>query len=719
MPLMGKETIAIVVLAVFGFFLGGPSVKALAQPEDLPTVEVEAEKSGRAEDGYLTENAQNVGPWGSMSLQNAPYSINIMSKDFLENAVGNSVNQFLKLMPNAVSIATFNNSPTPRIQTRGFYNQSAIEGVRISNSGIVPEILERVEIINGLTGFLYGGGYAGGLTNYVLKRPTSERYNSVSIGNAGGSQYYAQADFGGPFDKEKKFGYRINAFYSNGETVYKDMDVERSSIYGAFDWKIIDKMLLQLDFFHSEYHQNNFPSFFNLEQNRGIYQYPLTPENGKAYGQKWNYMDYEINSWGAKINWDINDIFTVRANFRQRDIDATMLQSSNQFNSSGDGTFAVRTNWNGPYTEKSSGYNFFIEGKFDTFNVKQKITVGYSTNKIENYSYNVSSGVTPYSQNIYDQHHFHFPYSPSMIPAIYGDWGPYYKNSEQIFENWTVGDEIAFTDWLTVMGGISRVRLKTESFNVAGKTTQSYDRWKASPSVSVIIKPVSSLSIYGTYIEALESGGIVGNNPIYVNAGEILPSMVSEQYEFGVKYTLNNRLLLSGAYFWIDKANSLTKYLPNNMQEVTHDGREIHKGFEISAVGKITDRLTVFGAASLFTSTLEKMTDKSIEGNHPIQSPTKMFNAYLEYDTPFVEGLTVNGGLYYMGKQYTHNNNLETTDPYTLIDLGARFATNIKDVKTIFRFNVFNLTDESYWQRGYSGQMGEGRSFVFSVTAEF
>ncbi|MDR1086327.1 MAG: TonB-dependent siderophore receptor [Deltaproteobacteria bacterium] len=721
MPLMRKKIIAAVILAAMGFILGYSSIKALAQTEDLPTVEVEATKTGRAEDGYLTENVQNVGPWNSMSLQNAPYSITILSKEFLDNAVGNSVNQFIKVMPNATTSSVFYNNTYTYTQTRGFDNAVALDGVRVTNSGLTTEIMDRVEIINGLTGFLYGGGYIGGLTNYVLKRPTSERYNSVTIGNAGGSQYYAQADFGGPFDKDNKFGYRINAFHSNGETVYKDLDVERSSIYGAFDWNITEKIKLQLDFLHAKYHQDNQPgSFFLLTWQNGIYQYPVKPENGKAYGQKWNFIDSETNSWGAKITWDINDIFTARASFRQRNFEWENMMSANRFSLAGDGKFAVNTTWSGPVTEKSTGGNFFIEAKFDTFGVKQTLTAGYSANKVESYAHQINFGSYGYTPDIYDQHNYHFDYFPSMIPQRYSDWGPLYKRNKNIFENWIIGDEIKFNDWLTVMAGVNRVKLTTRNYNVAGQTTASYEKWKASPSFSLIVNPIPTLSIYGTYIEALEAGTTVADDPSrFINAGEVLPPEVSEQYEFGVKYTLNDRLLLSAAYFSIDRVNDLTKYYPNGMEEITQDGREIHKGFEFSAVGKITDRLTVLGGATVFQSTLKKMTDKSLEGKHPYQSPTKMFKAYFEYDTPFVEGLTLNGGLYYMGKQYTDNNNQETTDPYTLVDLGARFVTNIKDVKTIFRFSVFNLTDECYWQRGYAGQLGEGRSFVFSVTTEF
>jgi iron complex outermembrane receptor protein len=40
---------------------------------------------------------------------------------------------------------------------------------------VSTEELERVEIMNGLSGFMYGAGNVGGTTNYVLKRPSYQK----------------------------------------------------------------------------------------------------------------------------------------------------------------------------------------------------------------------------------------------------------------------------------------------------------------------------------------------------------------------------------------------------------------------------------------------------------------------------------------------------------------------------------------------------------------
>ncbi|MFX4243582.1 hypothetical protein ACOL22_12525, partial [Aliarcobacter butzleri] len=77
--------------------------------------------------------------------------------------------------------------------------------------GIMTEELEKMEILNGLSGFLYGVGYVGGSTNYVTKKPTQERLTNLTIGSTGNQAFYAHADLGGKIDEKGKFSYRLNA----------------------------------------------------------------------------------------------------------------------------------------------------------------------------------------------------------------------------------------------------------------------------------------------------------------------------------------------------------------------------------------------------------------------------------------------------------------------------------------------------------------------------
>jgi outer membrane receptor protein involved in Fe transport len=135
--------------------------------------------------------------------------------------VGNNTQQIIRMIPGAYDGFTRSNYGIVDFSLRGFGTQQLLDGIRLSgdNRGINFDDVERIEVMPGFTGFFYGAGYAGGAVNYVLKRPTREPYNNVTVGNAGGAQYYTHGDFGGPVPgTDGRFGYRINLIYLDGES---------------------------------------------------------------------------------------------------------------------------------------------------------------------------------------------------------------------------------------------------------------------------------------------------------------------------------------------------------------------------------------------------------------------------------------------------------------------------------------------------------------------
>jgi iron complex outermembrane receptor protein len=71
---------------------------------------------------------------------------------------------------------------------RGFnVGRVYVNGVQNDNlgMGVFAEEIERLEIVSGLTGFLYGASPVGGLINYQLKRPTGTELRRLTVGNYG------------------------------------------------------------------------------------------------------------------------------------------------------------------------------------------------------------------------------------------------------------------------------------------------------------------------------------------------------------------------------------------------------------------------------------------------------------------------------------------------------------------------------------------------------
>lgn len=177
--------------------------KIVGQGTVLETISVnEGYSNGSAENGYVTKEISGVGIWDRRSLQDTPYQMSVVSQDMLENT-GNDINQIFKMNPltqlNYTSTSGASWSETG-VNVRGFtiVGNTILDGIALpALYTSLTQDVERVEILNGLSGFLYGVGYVGGAVNYVTKRPTQERLTNLTIGSSGNEAAYVHADLGG------------------------------------------------------------------------------------------------------------------------------------------------------------------------------------------------------------------------------------------------------------------------------------------------------------------------------------------------------------------------------------------------------------------------------------------------------------------------------------------------------------------------------------------
>jgi len=275
------------------------------------------------------------------------------------------------------------------------------------------------------------------------------------------------------------------------------------------------------------------------------------------------------------------------------------------------------------------------------------------------------------------------------------------------YDNVLIGDNITFNDQWSAMVGLNYATTENKTRGIYGDS--HYKKSKLTPTVSLLYKPIEAVTTYVSYMEALEKGTIVGNT--YTNFGEVLPPLVSKQYEVGAKYDINSNLLLSTALFRIEKANQYsdnTTPIPTYVQ----DGLQVHNGVELVLTGKVTDNLTIIGGGTLMDIGVEKSNNPALEGKKPTNAASRMGKIYAEYALPWIPGLSLTGGIYYTGERYADGANTDKIPSYTLYDIGARYSTRLYDKSLIVRLNVINLT-------GNATYLGVPRTVAFSASMMF
>jgi iron complex outermembrane receptor protein len=655
---------------------------SLAQDDiSLGTILVTEGREGSRETGYKPTSTDTVGPFSNRPILDAPYSVNVMSSELLETMGATEIDEVLMVNP-VVQLTYPSDRGLALFNVRGFMlaqtSGRLFDGLRKYTYFIPLEDKERAEVISGLSGFLYGPAAVGGAVNYVYKKPTPEatavlRFKATERGGVS-----PHLDLGGPIGESGRLGYRLNVAGRLGKATIKDQKNENLILSSTFEFKATEDLLLRLTAYQYRSRIDNSSAVFQISGKRPK---AFDPDSTIAHGGG---LKTTSTGYIAGANWKINDYLSFRAAFQQSNEDMAYRRYRYTAVNNGVIRSSLVRNVDRMRGNQLSSYAYF-DVKFPTGPLKHEMTVGYSMDKTSLFS------------------------GPSFVKKTT-------QSSDTVYQNYTIGDIISIGDKWQLLGGLTRSSIMVHNF----ARNDYYRTFELSPSVSLLFKPMQNITLYGTYMESLEQGTLVSNSSttgkIYTNNGEYLPPFQSQQYEFGVKAELGN-VLLTLALYDIVKDYTVDKLVADNLYTQTQDGRERHKGIELTATGKITENLTVYSGLTFMKARVEDAEDKTMENNRPTNTAEKMFKLFLEYDLQFFKGFSVNGGLYYIGPSYADAINADKLPGYTVYDLGASYATEIKGYPFKINLSVHNVADKNYWQSG--SYLGAPRTFLLSAMVRF
>jgi iron complex outermembrane receptor protein len=207
----------------------------------------------------------------SESLQDVPVAITAFSSNTIQEAGINDANDLAIMTPSLN--ANVNSSPfTTRLTIRGIGTAQAdpalepsvgmfVDGVFMSRSGLGTSDLtdiERIEVLQGPQGTLYGKNANAGAINIITKRPNLdefEGYLEASAGNYGMGKLTATAS--APVGDT--VAYRLSAnmhqrdgYYDNAGGVDDQNDADDWNLQGKLQWAPSDRLNMLLSAAHVE-----------------------------------------------------------------------------------------------------------------------------------------------------------------------------------------------------------------------------------------------------------------------------------------------------------------------------------------------------------------------------------------------------------------------------------------------------------------------------------
>ncbi len=350
-----------------------------------------------------------------------------------------------------------------------------------------------------------------------------------------------------------------------------------------------------------------------------------------------------------------------------------------------------------------------VRGRFETGALSHQLVLAYSA--FENKRFDTPGqavGIPFPASNIY--HPVFGP--PTDVSSLQG-LSEAAKSGTTEFLSTTIADTVSFNgDQVQVTLGARQQEIDTASFNTTtGAIRRSYNDDKISPMAGVVVKLRKEVAVYGNYIEGLQQGPTAPTGTD--NAGEVFAPSVTKQYEVGVKLDAG-QLGATLALYQITNPSGLTNPTTNVFSV---DGEQRHRGIDFNLFGEVAEGVRLLGGAAYIDSELTKTEAGINEGNSGLGVPEWRFVLGGEWDTPFVEKLTLTARVVHTDSSYVNPENTLTVPAWTRFDLGARYRIG---EKVTLRANLFNALDENYWEAsGTSVLQNEPRTASVSATFDF
>ncbi len=668
--------------------------------QQLAPVTITAEKTRR-----FAPATVETGPYRGLDALSVPATVNVVTRDVMDAQGDTGLYDALR-----------NVAGVTRQQLSGLaYDNLSVRGIPLDNrasfyfNGVLPidnniwmpmEDKSRVEVLKGASALYYGFGAPAGIVNMVTKRAGDEPVTSVSVlGDSNGS-YGTSADIARRFGKDDQFGIRVNAMDEHVETPIDGDRGYRKFISAAFDWKISNKLKLQYDFEHIETSIVEQAGIAPLAAKNGVISLPGLPDPSKLLVSNVHPTKSSANTQLLRADYAFSDnwsaTFTLGQSITRRDRWAWVFQKYNV--ATGAGSLQA-SEQNGQMYENKN-VRLEVNGAFKTGSINHTLTAGVVQNWL--FQPDFTTYFFTANQNLYD---------PIEITKLTASGTPKQFFAQHVRNSGVYAfDQIDLTSRLQFVAGVRRSEYISSQ---AGTPNQDISR--TSPSGSLSYRLTQNTSVYASYVEALESAGSAPATA--ANANQILPAAVSRQEEIGVRTRVADRMLVSLALFNLRQPAAET----NADNVYVMDGNARYRGIEISAQGDVTKDVSLIASAVYLDATQVDSSDPTLRGKTPENTPHVTASLFAEYRVPVLAGLSVNGGLYYIGPRAVNSADQAYIGGYTLFTAGLRYSTRVYGKKVSLQANLENATNKRYWSAAGSNQLGVGlgRTLELSSTLEF
>lgn len=685
-----------------------PMGLAIAQEQPIALGEIVVEADGDTGEGYAAV-ATTAGSKLAVAIKDVPQSVSVVSREQLDQYPGAKADETLRYSAGVNPSTYGTDADTDWLYVRGF--QADQSGVFLDNLPLYqtgfgtflvdPFLLEQIEVLKGPASVLYGGANVGGIVNYVSKRPTGERlrYTEAGVNNFGNA--YVGFDVGDGL-ADGTAAYRLTGKLSGGGYETDQAEDLRGVVQGSVELNPTDATSLTLygsyqniDLTHTS---TGFLPFYGtaVDTAAGV-RIPRDLFYGEPDADEYDRQQTMI---GYEVEHQINGDWSVRQNARYAAVSLDELYVYG----AGDlaGTVLPRFAFGHNTDVGTVSIDTQLEGKLSTGPLDHTLLFGLD---YKNYHIDQQQGFAAVAGlDVLN------PVYGSPIPPLF-----YYLDNEISMNQ--VGlyaqDQIKFNNVILTLNG-RYDQVWTDIDNVlAPAASTDREQGNFSGRVGLGYEFDNGLTPYVSYATSF--------NPTISTdaAGNLLENETGEQWEAGIKYEPSFfDGLITASVFNINRSNVAgpDPLFPGAQAAI---GEVNVRGAELEAAANVGD-FTVKGALTYLEAEVLESSGTAFDpvpaGNSPVQIPKLTASLGLEYTIPdgALAGLTVGGGVRYLGESWADNANTTEVPDATLFDASLRYEKDDWGVALTVS-NIFDTSYVSSCQSLTSCGYGAGRTATVSV----
>lgn len=590
----------------------------------------------------------------------------------------------------------------------------------------IPQLfdVDRIEVLRGPQGTLYGRNAMGGVVNIITKQPTNttDGFAEASVGNYGLQRY--AAGIRTPLIKDKLF------FGAAG--LYEGLN----------------------GYYTNDYDNSKFDKQHSIGTN-----FYLKYLASSRWALTLNVKQMAARNWGSfPLAGSVDDAFAKPFHLDQN---AKAKLVDNTFNTSLSVNYAGSGFNFSSQTAYQSNYRYYaqpIDGDFapiDGVTIVNNYGSKWNNVKVLTQEFKFSSpantaspfkwtaGTYLFYQNTPNKQGTHFGEDAQYVGSPQTDYtiinttkaktngfALFAQGTYTIMKNFDVTGGVRYDYQHTkesVLGEYQPDGSPTPVFDTQADTSATASYSAFSPTVSFAVRATDNTNLYVTYSRGYRTGGLTqlsadpSSPPLYAYKPEY-----SNNFELGVKNTLlNNKLKLNVALFYttITNAQVPTLVLPSAVTITKNAGGLTSKGVDAELAATPVKGLEAtynFGYTHARYTTLKVSSNGSesnLAGNHQIFTPDVTSMLAVQYSLPVNDAQTVKvfvrGEWQYLGQTYFDLANNIRQSPYNLLNASVGVTTKHVDVMLWGR----NLTDKKYISYAYDfGAVHLGNPQTFGVT---